>query len=106
MANFVNLTPHTINVVGDVDAAIAPSGNLARCKEVSTPVGNIDGIPLVSKTFGTVEGLPEAQDGTIYIVSALVLAALKGSGRTDVVCPGDPVRNDAGQIIGCRSFCC
>jgi hypothetical protein len=106
MANFVNLTPHTINVVGDVEMAIAPSGNLARCREVSTSVGNIDGVPLVSKTFGTVEGLPEAQDGTIYIVSALVLAALKGSGRTDVVCPGDPVRNDAGQIIGCRSFCC
>jgi len=106
MANFVNLTPHTINVVGDVAMAIAPSGTLARCQEVSTPVGNIDGVPLVSKTFGAVEGLPEAQDGTIYIVSALVLAALKGSGRTDVVCPGDPVRDEAGRIIGCRSFCC
>ena len=35
--------------------------------------------------YGEIENLPEPEEGTIYIVSALVLAAAKEKGRTDVV---------------------
>ena len=33
--------------------------------------------------YGEIENLPEPEGGTIYIVSALVLAAAKEKGRTD-----------------------
>ena len=38
--------------------------------------------------YGKIENLPEPEEGTIYIVSAMVLAAAKEKGRTDVVHPG------------------
>ena len=45
--------------------------------------------------------LPEQQDGTFYIVSALVARA---AGREDFVIVNDTVRDNDGRIIGCQSF--
>lgn len=105
----VNMTPHPLHiVVGDVTLDVPPSGELARCHEVMVPRGTItvEGveIPLIAKKFGAVQ-VPPPRPGTIYVVSALAAQAAWALGRTDVVCPGDPVRDHQGQIVGVRALC-
>jgi hypothetical protein len=50
--------------------------------------------------------LPEYSIGVQYIVSALTVSAAKAYGRTtnDLLLVADTVRNDQGQIIGCKAF--
>jgi len=105
----VNLTPHPIGLsVDGVITTIPTSGTVAR---VSTTLGaqcdTLHGLPVfLPPTFGPVEGLPEAQEGTVFIVSLLVASALQAAGafRTDVVCPGTgpqdgAVRDEQGRIL-------
>lgn len=58
-------------------------------------------------TEGDLDNLPEPEEGTIYIVSAMVLAAAKNKGRTDVVAPAtghpDCIRKD-GFIVSVPGF--
>lgn len=111
---FINLTPHAINILGDEKICVPPSGGVARCLSVSTPVGVVESngvkIPVVETSYGEVTGLPKVDlhPGAIYIVSGLVLAALKAAGirRRDVVAPGDQVRDIEGLVVGCRNLTC
>lgn len=99
----VNLTPHTITILFSNETwFLEPSGTVARCKMVCEPAGHHDGIPLTSVSYGTVEGLPEPAEGVLYVVSALVKAAVPG--RNDVASPGDLVRDASGNVIGCRGL--
>ena len=100
MANFINLTPHTINVVGG--PSLPPSGSVARVAATSTPAGEFGGVALSRTTFGEVEGLPAPEEGVLLVVSALVRSAVPD--RRDVASPGDLVRGDDGQPIGCRGL--
>lgn len=93
---FVNLTPHEINPVGQ--GALPPSGQVARVKMESREVA--PGFFLQSP--GPVEGLPEPQVGVLLVASALVRSAVPHRG--DVVSPGELVRNESGQPIGCNGF--
>ena len=108
----VNLTPHAITVLknGEEIAVFAASGSIARCESKTGVVGEIAGIPLTETRFGKLylidrdkvrHELPAQQDGTFYIVSALVARA---AGRDDFVIVNDTVRDDNGRIIGCQSF--
>lgn len=100
----VNLTPHTINAVrkdGSV-RAIAPSGAVARCASTAVEVGEVEGIALYRTTFGEVIGLPAPEAGTVYIVSALVRAAVPT--RADVLSPGELLRGPDGQPVGCKGL--
>ena len=101
--NIINCTPHEINLPGRV---IAPSGILPRVSEVRDTREPIEGIPVIAKTFGSIENLPDPEPDTIYVVSALAAQAAWATGRADVFCPGDPVRDEAGKIIGCQALCC
>ena len=110
---FVNLTPHTLTVVddsGNTVLSVAPSGTVARVATQQTVVGNVGGIDVVRTVFGDVDGLPAPADGVVYIVSTLVLSALKDAGvsRDDVVAPDtspqSAVRSADGQIIGVKRF--
>ena len=99
---FVNCTPHPINLnSGEV---FPPSGNVAR---VSAGFSDFDKDGVCRQTFGEVTGLPEKQEGVVYIVSGLVLAAIGGE-RSDVVAPatGHPqcIRNEAGHIASVPGF--
>jgi len=98
---FQNLTPHTINETVS-GRNFPPSGEVARVSVEYVPAGEIDGIPVFAAEYGDVTGLPEPKPGTVYIVSGLVLA--RCSERSDVVAPGDLVRDDAGKPVGCRGF--
>lgn len=101
--NFINLTPHVINVVvpsGTID--IPASGQVARCSQTSKEVCKINDIPVTKQEFGAVEGLPAPQEGTYYLVSRLVAAACPE--RHDLLIPGPLVRNEAGQPVGCQGL--
>jgi len=112
---FTNLTPHEIVILDDqnnVIAKIPPSGTVARVETKEELVAEINGTPVYRTTYGVVTGLPEPEPGTVYIVSIVVLSALKEKGieRKDVVAPNTnpskhgAVRDSKGQIIGVRSF--
>ncbi|MFA5566879.1 MAG: hypothetical protein WC184_11500 [Acidimicrobiia bacterium] len=103
----INLTPHEVNIVTEAGIISIPaSGVVARAAATPTPVGTIevDGaeIDLVSTAYGAVENLPEPEADTIFIVSALTISAAPD--RTDLFSPADLVRDEAGNIIGCRAF--
>lgn len=99
----VNLTPHPINVITDAGVhTFSPSGTVARCSSQSVQVGNLNGIPLFSTSFGGVQDLPVPQDGVMFIVSALVRQAVPN--RKDLASPGDLVRDDNGNPVGCRGL--
>ena len=100
----LNMTPHPINVLDAESREIArfESAGQIRLASHTEQAENIAGIPTSRTVFGTPEGLPDFVSGTYYIVSQLVKSALPG--RTDLLVPAEVVRNDSGQIIGCRSL--
>ena len=90
---FINLTPHTITLNNGTE--YHPSGKVAR---VANKFSN----------FCCAQcSMVKPEEGTIYIVSALVLAAAKEKGRTDVVAPAtghpDCVREN-GFIVSVPGF--
>ena len=97
----INLTPHTITLNNGTEHP--PSGKVAR---VANKFSNFC-CGISSVFYGEIENLPEPEEGTIYIVSALVLAAAKEKGRTDVVAPAtgypDCVREN-GFIVSVPGF--
>jgi hypothetical protein len=105
--NLVNLTPHSI-VLRDADGndhAIPASGAVARVSSTPGALEAVAGVPVPvagRQTFGAVEGLPGPVEGTLYVVSALVLA--RCGDRDDVVGPGTgpndgAVRNEKGHVV-------
>ena len=102
---FINLTPHTITINNGTQ--YHPSGKVAR---VENKFSNF--CCGISKVFyGEIENLPEPEDGTYYIVSAMVLAANnskpKCRRRGDLVSPAtghpDCVREN-GFIVSVPGF--
>ena len=95
----INLTPHVVRL--NDGREFQPSGTVARVASNYTEF-NADGIASVE--FGQVQGLPAPEDGTIYVVSAMVASAAK---RNDVVSPAtghrDCVRKD-GQVFSVPGF--
>ena len=101
---FVNLTPHRIDE--QTTGLSIPSSGIARIKMKSRIIDTVDGVPLFRSYYaGSLKDLPEPVEGVIYIVSALALNAVPAE-RTDVVAPGDAVRDDKGRVIGCKGFRC
>ena len=77
---FINCTPHEV-VLND-GTTFAPSG---VCPRISSGYTEPDENGIATPTFGAVEGLPAPQEGTLYIVSGMVLSAVKD--RDDLVAP-------------------
>lgn len=91
MAKFINLTPHALvlrTTGGDI--TVAPSGTQARVAVTPQDAGSVEAdggllVPVVVNTYGAVEGLPPPEEGTVYLVSLLILD--RCAGRTDVMAP-------------------
>lgn len=98
---FRNMTPHTIVLN---DGRKFESEGVARVAASFSEFTD----DVCEQTFGEITGLPEPVEGVKYIVSALVLAAAKAAGRTDVVAPATGhlgcVRNDKGFIVSVPGF--
>lgn len=97
----VNLTPHPINIIVDGVTITLQSSGIARCAENIECAGIVDGVPVIRKTLGDVTGLPEQEDGVFYIVSLAVAMAAR---RPDVLAIGESIRDEKGNIIGCKSL--
>lgn len=97
----MNLTPHAIVLNSGVSY---PSVGVAR---VSNSFSDFDKDGVCDVRYGDIVGLPASVDGTLFIVSALVLAAAKAAGRTDCVAPAtghpDCVRKD-GFVVSVPGF--
>lgn len=127
MIKIINCTPHAINL--NSGAVFAPSGIVARVSVQLTKVEVINPtdcdcdecrngggcghwlsheIPVFKQVFGQVIDLPASMPDTFYIVSGLVLDAVKASGRKDCLAPAtghtDTRRNDKGHIISVPGF--
>ena len=101
--NIVNLTPHEVSFVTENETqTIAPSGVIARVSTQTVTVGEINGIPVTETVFGELENMPEPKEGVVYLVSSIV--AQRCNGRQDVFIPNESVRDEKGNIIGCRSL--
>ena len=102
----INMTPHPITIVdgeNNIIKSIPFSGNQIRLKvSTETLPETIFGVPISKTIFGEPEGLPEYNKETYYIVSQLVKSALPN--RTDLLVPAEVVRDNNGNIIGCRSL--
>ena len=85
----INLTAHSINVILGEQNIAYPSEGLARVKTEEKETEKINGIPVVKTVYTDVEGLPEPEENTVYLVSTLVLQALKANGvcRPDCLAP-------------------
>lgn len=110
---FVNLTPHDVKICPnpDIMITIPRSGAVARVatrkqKVAEFVIDNIS-VPVYEIAYGNVENLPEPQENTIYIVSLLVLQAVRNS-RSDVVAPDtspdSAVRDSQGNIVCVKGF--
>ena len=113
-----NFTPHNVVIINESTKIVIPSDGIARVTETKTVAPSIDvvgnnvflfnipPIPVVIKTFtsafGEVENLPPQEDGVMVIVSAMVASAAKD--RNDLLVPGELVRDNDGNIIGCKSL--
>lgn len=108
MVKISNLTPHTVTIVDDNGNVVRQyeSEGLARSAQQSVVCGELDGIELVKTVFGKVDGLPQYQEDVYYIVSAITVNAAKAEGRTtsDLLVVSDTIRNEQGQIVGCKRF--
>jgi hypothetical protein len=116
--NIINLTPHALTVYSEAGAllGIFESQGVVRLATKKTKFTEADGIPLFSTEFGDPEGLPEKLDcQAIYVVSALAKRATalafeehyedsEEEGLPYVVSPGELIRNDKGEVIGCKGF--
>lgn len=106
---FVNLTPHPIVIAKETESIVIPRSNIvARVEVTKEKVGEINEIPVYKNCYGNIENLPDPVEGIIYIVSTIVLQALKEKGikRSDVVSPDttNAVRDKDGNIIAVRGF--
>lgn len=103
-----NFTPHMINVY-DGQSCIAgyPSEGNVRVEMSSTPVPTESTpCPIFVRQHVRVHGLPDAEPGTLLVVSAMVRAACPERG--DLLSPGSGkqslIRDSSGAVIGCRDF--
>ena len=121
---FINLTPHSVNIFaakGDAAPAmiVLPSGIVARAATKKEHVDTFDGIPIFRVEHGDLEGMPRGwqwpAEETVLITSALAKPALdlwledqrppneEGEPLALVwtASPGELVRDKEGQPIGC-----
>ena len=108
--NFVNLTPHEINIINeDTKITVPPSDRgIARVEMTEVEGEPIEGVPVIHIEPGSISGLPAPEVDTIFIVSAIVaMAANNFTYRPDVVAPdtgATAIRNEEGQIQAVTRF--
>lgn len=100
MPEVVNLTPHAINVVGYEE--IPASGVVPRVAMQPKVIDFVAGLPLSITDYGEVQWLPEKMEGVSFIVSKMLKDACPD--RYDLLYPAELVRDDKGNIVGCKSL--
>lgn len=101
-----NLTSHEVciyklnGVTPDLDLVIEAGEEVARVScEYMKVDKTVEGVNLYRTVFGPVTGLPDYEEGVYLLVSTMVREALPL--RHDLVSPGQLLRDDDGNVIGC-----
>lgn len=112
----INLVPHPITYSAIIDGrpqmiTLPPEPAACRVQTESHDLGMLGHLPIQKQTFGEIHNLPDPIDGVVYVVSGIVLAALKaeGSTRHDIIAPAtgprdNPMRNADGQVLAVSRF--
>lgn len=103
------MTPHRLTIVGQDGTVLndqAPDAPMARRAEDRHQVGTVTlsggaAVPLRTVRFAELIGLPAPRADVLYVVSR---STAEAAARDDVVYPDEPVRDDAGRVIGCRAL--
>lgn len=101
--NVINLTPHDVTIASPAGEFIYESAGVARVATLPAESTAVEGLPcpvIPSPVFGEVEGLPAPVEGTVYLVSGLVLA--RCAGRSDVFAPATGPKDGAIRDAGGR----
>ena len=104
MERIINKTPHPVVILDEENKVVAslPTKGLIRLESTMVNVGECNGTRITRTEFGAPEGLPQEEAGTRYVVSQIVKSALPQ--RADLLVPAEVVRDEAGNIVGCRSL--
>jgi hypothetical protein len=107
-----NCTPHPIHLLLGVNTRVTiPSAVQSARVEVSrTKIADLSlaalgvehNATIYRAAYGQVSGLPPAEEGLFLVVSRMVAEA--SPHRTDLLVPEDTVRDEEGNIVGCRGF--
>lgn len=113
----VSLVPHSVDICdddGNIVRSIPPSGEVLRVKTSTRVVGQVEfqdrNVQVVETSYGEAEDLPFPAVDTVYIVSGLVVSALKAHGvdRSDIIAPdtspASAVRDENGMLVGVKRF--
>lgn len=99
-----NFTGHTINIPSlgvnlEVEGAV-------KTHQVQELVYNINGLPVYDLKYLEVTGLPEAEDGTLFVVSAISLNGIREMypERTDCCSVHKVIKDANGRTIGCAAL--
>ena len=99
----INCTPHDVNVLAFGESQTFPKCEVPpRLTQKTERVDVIMGIVISETSFGEVKDLPKETEGIKLIVSRMVLAACPT--RTDLLVPNELIRDENGQIRGCKSL--
>lgn len=103
----INVTPHDVNIQREdgVIITVPPSEIPARAERTQQITGSLFGVPVKKTTYSDVTGLPEPEEGTIYIVSSIILEVC--SDRKDIIAPntdGTAIRDETGRVRAVTSF--
>lgn len=98
---FINLTPHEVNIYNEDKELVLnlPSSGQVRLATTRRLVQTLDHVPLYEVAFNYVEGLPEWEADTILVVPLVVRQHI--ADRNDLYSPGELLRNEAKQPVGC-----
>ena len=99
-----NTTPHAIRVIdsktNEVLLEIPRATEPLRIQEIADFCGQVGGIPLFRKSFSGLT-LPPVVDDVFYVVALPVAQMFR---RRDFIVPHELVRDEAGNVVGCRAF--
>ena len=108
---FANYTPHIINIItaDGTKTSISPCGTVARVSVKRELIRTYCGIEIYDSVFGDLEGYPEklnTGNREIYIVSRIFLDAAKEKGyeTEHLYAPGELIRDEDGQVVGCNGL--
>lgn len=101
----MNMTPHPVIILDGENHEVMrfeSDGQIRLDSVVDRNYDPVCGVPTCRTFFRDPVGLPDREDGKFYIVSQLVKSACRD--RRDLLVPSDVVRDDEGNIVGCRSL--
>lgn len=100
----VNCCDHNVEICdthGNIIKIYEPSGNWARVSH-SIRIRHIDGVPTKVRENKKIVGLPEPEEGTMYIVSNILMAACPD--RKDLLSCGAKKCDKYGRVMGWTTF--